>query len=63
MSLLQQLHQEGKTIVMVTHEEDIARHADRIIRFKDGHVILDEPVRSPVKAQSVLASLPGEVEA
>ena len=42
MELLCQLHAQGQTIVMVTHEEDIAAYADRIIRMKDGKVIEDK---------------------
>jgi len=60
MAILQELHREGKTIVMVTHEESIADHARRIIRFKDGHVVVDEPVKKPLNAQQVLAELPME---
>ena len=41
MSLLCDLHNQGQTIVMVTHEEDIAAYADRMIRMKDGEVIED----------------------
>ena len=41
MSLLCDLHSQGQTIVMVTHEEDIAAYADRMIRMKDGEVIED----------------------
>lgn len=41
MNLLTTLHQQGQTIVMVTHEEDIAAYAQRIIRMKDGIVIED----------------------
>jgi len=41
MALLCQLHANGQTIVMVTHEEEIAVYADRIIRMKDGRVIED----------------------
>lgn len=41
MSLLCDLHEQGQTIVMVTHEEDIAAYADRMIRMKDGEVIED----------------------
>lgn len=41
MDLLCNLHNQGQTIVMVTHEEDIAAYADRMIRMKDGEVIED----------------------
>jgi putative ABC transport system ATP-binding protein len=41
MALLSELHQQGQTIVMVTHEPDIAAFAQRIIRMKDGHIIED----------------------
>jgi putative ABC transport system ATP-binding protein len=41
MDLLCELHDQGQTIVMVTHEEDIAAYADRMIRMKDGEVIED----------------------
>jgi putative ABC transport system ATP-binding protein len=62
MAIFQELHREGKTIIMVTHEEDIARHAQRIIRFKDGHIVLDERVADPLDARQVLTALPEEVE-
>lgn len=39
MRIFQQLHKEGKTIVMITHEVEIAKHAKRIIRLKDGEII------------------------
>lgn len=41
MNLLTDLHQQGQTIVMVTHEEDIAQYAHRVIRMRDGVVIED----------------------
>jgi len=60
MELFQDLHAEGKTVIIVTHEEDIARHTERIIRFRDGHIISDQPVENPVAASSILATLPVE---
>lgn len=42
MELFEVLHQNGNTIIMVTHEEDIAKHAHRIVRLRDGLVESDE---------------------
>jgi putative ABC transport system ATP-binding protein len=41
MGLLEEIHKSGNTIIVVTHEEDIAQHAHRIIRLKDGKVETD----------------------
>lgn len=41
--LLLEFSEEGKTIIMVTHEEDVAEIAQRLIVFKDGHVVRDTP--------------------
>jgi putative ABC transport system ATP-binding protein len=43
MAMLETLNEAGKTIIMVTHEDDIAQHAKRIIRMRDGVVIEDGP--------------------
>jgi len=43
LELFDQLHREGQTIIMVTHEEHVARHAKRIIRMKDGRICGDLP--------------------
>ena len=43
MSVFQKLNDEGKTIVLITHEHDIAEHAKRIVTFLDGRVVEDRP--------------------
>jgi putative ABC transport system ATP-binding protein len=45
MGLFDVLHKQGNTIVLVTHEHDIAMHAKRVIHLRDGHVEKDELVR------------------
>lgn len=49
MDLFDQLHSKGNTIVMVTHEEDIARYAHRIIRLRDGLIESDTVNPNPTK--------------
>lgn len=44
MEIFQKLNQEGATVVMVTHESEIAQHALRIVRFADGEIVQDYPV-------------------
>ncbi|WP_054693428.1 ABC transporter ATP-binding protein [Syntrophomonas palmitatica] len=52
MALLQYLHREqGLSVVIVTHEPDIAQHCQRIIRLSDGLVVAEEQVLKPLQAQ------------
>jgi len=44
MALLQDLHEQGRTIILVTHETATAEHANRIIHIKDGLILSDKPV-------------------
>jgi putative ABC transport system ATP-binding protein len=44
MELFKTIHQQGNTVILVTHEEDIANHTKRIIRIKDGKVASDQSV-------------------
>jgi len=44
MGLFDLLHKQGNTIILVTHEEDIAQHAYRRVKIRDGHIELDEAV-------------------
>ena len=48
MQLFQRLNREGITIVLVTHEPDVARFARRLLRFKDGKLVKSEPVTDSV---------------
>ena len=43
MGLLEEIHSKGNTIILVTHEEDIAQHAHRIVRMRDGLIEADYP--------------------
>jgi putative ABC transport system ATP-binding protein len=58
MEVLQDLNNKGLTIVMVTHENDIAQFAKRVIVFRDGKIRKDEPVLNRPRAAEVLKSLP-----
>jgi putative ABC transport system ATP-binding protein len=58
MEVLQDLNDKGLTIVMVTHENDIAQFANRVVVFRDGKIRKDEPVLNRPKARDVLKTLP-----
>jgi len=58
MGILQDLNRQGKTIVLITHEQDIARHTRRIVSFRDGRVVADEAVPDPRDARHALAEMP-----
>jgi putative ABC transport system ATP-binding protein len=62
MALFQDLNRDGITVVVVTHEPDVARYAGRVLSFRDGLVTRDEPQTDLVDARQVLASQPREYE-
>lgn len=60
MEQFQELNANGITIIMVTHEQDIASFAKRNVIFKDGKIIKDIKVESPLSAASMIKNLPKE---
>lgn len=56
MNLFEDIYKQGNTIIVVTHEEDIARHARRIVRLRDGLIESDEINPNPVTRQEVTIS-------
>jgi len=58
MAVFQELNRSGITIVLVTHEADIADHARRVLSFRDGKLIADKLVGEPTDARRLLATLP-----
>jgi putative ABC transport system ATP-binding protein len=64
MDIFQRLNRErGITVLLITHEMDIAEYGTRIVSFRDGHVVADKPVVRRRLAQEELAALPQTAEA
>lgn len=57
MAIFQELHRDGVTILLVTHEREIGLHAERILNFRDGRLVRDEIVASPVVAKDYLTKM------
>jgi putative ABC transport system ATP-binding protein len=57
MAILQALNREGLTIILVTHEPDIATYTSRQVVFRDGKLVRDEPVLNPRDAQAEWSAL------
>lgn len=53
LALFQELNREGTTVVIVTHDPEVARHARRVVRFRDGRIISDE-AQAPADARAAL---------
>jgi putative ABC transport system ATP-binding protein len=62
IALFQQLNAAGITVVMVTHEQEIARYCRRIVTLRDGRVVRDEPVTRRLDAAETLQVLSREAE-
>ena len=57
MGIFQELNEEGRTIILVTHERDIAQHARRVIHFRDGRILKNEDVTDRIDARQLLEEL------
>ena len=64
LGMLQQMHDEGHTVVLITHDNSIAVQADRIIRLEDGRVVYDGDAHAPeaVVQPTLLPETPDEEE-
>ena len=58
MGLMQELNRSGMTVVLVTHEADVARFARRVLRFRDGHLVGDHGNENPADALAMLQAEP-----
>jgi putative ABC transport system ATP-binding protein len=59
LALFQSLNGNGRTVVMVTHDHDVARHARRVVTIRDGRVVGDGAVERPLDARARIASAAG----
>lgn len=62
MALFQQLNEQGITIVLVTHETDVAQYGKRIVFMKDGKILRDSPVAARRSAADDLKALDEQAE-
>ena len=59
MDIFQRLNRErGITVLLITHEHDIAEYGTRMVQFRDGQVVMDRPVQRRRLAQDELVTLP-----
>ena len=58
MAIFQRLNRAGLTVILVTHEPEIAAFARRILRFRDGRLVGDERAENPADAEALLKALP-----
>jgi len=60
LQIFQELNESGITVVIVTHEPDVARHAKRVVYVRDGCLVSDEKVDAPLLAAQLLDGMPKE---
>jgi putative ABC transport system ATP-binding protein len=62
MAIFQRLHRTGMTVIIVTHELDVARFARRMLRFQDGRLVGEDIIADPSDARTLVADAPHAVE-
>ena len=60
LAVFKRLHRDGRTIILVTHDQVVAEHADRIVVLRDGRIVEDRRVEHPHDAEAELESLAGQ---
>jgi len=60
MQMLQELNEQGITVVLVTHDARVARHAQRVVHIRDGRIVLNEYVEDRISAKAEVATLETE---
>jgi putative ABC transport system ATP-binding protein len=56
LALFRQLHAEGQTIILVTHEDEVASHCQRVVRLRDGYVLSDLPIEQDTAGRHLAAT-------
>ncbi len=58
LAIFQDLNRQGKTILFVTHELELAKHAQKIVYLRDGIIINEEKIENPIDAREILKNMP-----
>ena len=58
LAIFQDLNKQGKTILFVTHELELAKHAQKIVFIRDGMIVNEEKIENPIDAREMLKSMP-----
>jgi len=62
ISLFQELNRQGRTVVLITHDQNIAEHAGRIVQIVDGRIVNDKSVSQPKDALKALEKIDDQSE-
>ncbi|MEI7877047.1 MAG: ABC transporter ATP-binding protein [Planctomycetota bacterium] len=60
LSLFRQLHAEGQTVIIVTHEDEVASHCHRVVRLRDGRVLSDLAIQQDIAGRHLRANIAGK---